>query len=92
MLVHLPSSQIGIKYQQRYNDLICYTAGVAPGFARLGARFPDRGLYNRIKGIFLSIRTQFSIQNSPTGVKFSPTGAPAPCPPSGAAPAVQGKK
>ena len=38
---------------------------------------PDRGLgspigrlYNRIEGIFLSIRTQFSVKNSPIGLKL----------------------
>ena len=35
---------------------------------RLGS--PERGPYNRTEGIFLSIRTQFSVKNSLTGIKF----------------------
>ena len=54
-----------------------YDAGMAPGFADEGSRLPDRGLYNRIEGIFLSIRLQFSVENSPIGVKiFSGGGGP----------------
>ena len=45
---------------------------VAAGFARRGARFSDRGLYNRIEGFFVRIRTQFCVKNSSTGVKFFP--------------------
>ena len=32
---------------------------------KTGAKFPNRGLYYRKGGIFLSIRTQFSVYNSP---------------------------
>ena len=56
---------------QLYNQ---FKAGVAPGFARLVAGFPDRGLIIRIEGIFLCIRTQFSVENSPTDTKFFPDG------------------
>ena len=67
--------------------------GLAPGFARRG----EGGLNNRIENIFLCIRTQFSVETSPTDKKFFRNGggggggerellfpdeeATAPCPP-----------
>ena len=39
-----------------------------------GLGSPIGGLYNRIEGIFLSIRRQFSVKNSLTGINISLTG------------------
>ena len=41
---------------------------------RRRAGFLDRGVNNRIEGIFLCIRMKFPVNNSPTDSKFFPDG------------------
>ena len=53
---------------------VCKNQGWRQDLPDWGVGFPNRGLNNRIEGLFLCIIKQFSIKNSPTDTKFFPDG------------------